>query len=539
MSDFFMNLYLKKSEVISLLLEHIQLTLLAVLIAVVIGVPLGIFITNYKKLAKIVIGFANLVQAIPSLAILGFLIPVVGIGSVPAIIMVVLYSMLPIIKNTYTGISNINPDMIESAKGVGMTNIQILKIVKIPLAMPMIMAGIRISGVTAVGLMTIAAFVGAGGLGYLVFSGIQTVDNNLILFGAIPAAILALIIDYITSKIEYAVMPNGIRKSDGTMKVKRGNKGRKKKNKIIALVTSIILIVIILFSTNVFNKSSNKIVIASKNFTEQIILGNMLEQLIEAKTDIDVETKLNLGGTQVAYSALKSGSVDLYVEYTGTAYVNLLDIKDGNTNPDEVYDKVNEIFKEKENIEFLDPLGFNNTYALAVRKDTAEKYNLKSISDLEKVSEEFLMGPTIEFANREDGLLGLDKAYNLNFKKVKPIDGGLRYTALMNNESDVIDAFTTDGLLDKFGLKVLEDDKNFFPPYYAAPLIRMDTLKEHPELEEVLNLLSNKITDEKMRKLNYEVDVNGRDPKVVANEFFSIRRIYKLTFKYYLGKERI
>ena len=130
-----------------------------------------------------------------------------------------------------------------------------------------------------------------------------------------------------------------------------------------------------------------------------------------------------------------------------------------------------------------------------------------------------LMGPTIEFANREDGLLGLNKAYNLNFKDVKPVDGGLRYTALMNKESDVIDAFTTDGLLDKFGLEVLEDDKNFFPPYYAAPLIRMDTLKEHPELEEVLNLLANKITDKTMRKLNYEVDVNGRDPETVANEF--------------------
>lgn len=519
MNDFFVNLYLKKSEVLSLLLEHIELTLLAVLIAVFIGVPLGIFITNYKKLSKIVIGFANLVQAIPSLAILGFLIPVVGIGSVPAIIMVVLYSMLPIIKNTYTGISNINPDMIEAAKGVGMTKTQILRIVKIPLAMPMIMAGIRISGVTAVGLMTIAAFVGAGGLGYLVFSGIQTVDNNLILFGAIPAAILALVIDWITAKIEYAVMPNGIKKSDGTMKVKRGNKGTGKRNKIIALVTSLILIVILFFSNNPFQKSSNKIVIASKNFTEQIILGNMLEQLIEAKTDIDVETKLNLGGTQVAYSALKSGSVDLYVEYTGTAYVNLLDIKDGNNNPDEVYNKANELLKEKEKVQFLKPLGFNNTYALAVRKDTAEKYNLKSISDLSGISQEFLMGPTIEFANREDGLLGLNKAYNLNFKDVKPVDGGLRYTALMNKESDVIDAFTTDGLLDKFGLEVLEDDKNFFPPYYAAPLIRMDTLKEHPELEEVLNLLANKITDKTMRKLNYEVDVNGRDPETVANEF--------------------
>ena len=519
MNDFFVNLYLKKSEVLSLLLEHIELTLLAVLIAVFIGVPLGIFITNYKKLSKIVIGFANLVQAIPSLAILGFLIPLVGIGSVPAIIMVVLYSMLPIIKNTYTGISNINPDMIEAAKGVGMTKTQILRIVKIPLAMPMIMAGIRISGVTAVGLMTIAAFVGAGGLGYLVFSGIQTVDNNLILFGAIPAAILALVIDWITAKIEYAVMPNGIKKSDGTMKVKRGNKGTGKRNKIIALVTSLILIVILFFSNNPFQKSSNKIVIASKNFTEQIILGNMLEQLIEAKTDIDVETKLNLGGTQVAYSALKSGSVDLYVEYTGTAYVNLLDIKDGNTNPDEVYSKANELLKENEKVQFLKPLGFNNTYALAVRKDTAEKYNLKSISDLSGISQEFLMGPTIEFANREDGLLGLNKAYNLNFKDVKPVDGGLRYTALMNKESDVIDAFTTDGLLDKFGLEVLEDDKNFFPPYYAAPLIRMDTLKEHPELEEVLNLLANKITDKTMRKLNYEVDVNGRDPETVANEF--------------------
>lgn len=519
MNEFFVNLSLKKSEVGSLLLEHIELTLMAVLIAVFIGVPLGIFITNHKKLAKIVIGFANLVQAIPSLAILGFLIPVIGIGSAPAITMVVLYSMLPIIKNTYTGISNINPDTLEAAKGVGMTKTQTLKIVKIPLAMPIIMAGIRISAVTAVGLMTIAAFVGAGGLGYLVFSGIQTVDNNLILFGAIPAAILALIIDGVTSKIEYAVMPNGIRKSDGTMKVKRGNKGSGKRNKLIAVVISVALIITLLISNNPFKKSDNKIVLASKNFTEQIILGNMLEQLIEAKTDIDVETKLNLGGTQVAYSALKAGSVDLYVEYTGTAYVNLLNIQDGNTNPDEVYNKVNEILKEKESVEFLEPLGFNNTYALAVRKETAEKYNLQKVSDLSNISGELLIGPTIEFANREDGLLGLNRAYNLKFGEIKPVDGGLRYTALMNNESDVIDAFTTDGLLDKFGLVVLEDDKNFFPPYYAASLVRMDTLEEHPELKEVLNLLAGNITDAKMRKLNYEVDVNGRDPKIVANEF--------------------
>ena len=244
MSTFMEQLMTKKSEILSLLLEHIQLTVIAVLIAVVIGVPLGIFITKNKKLASGVIGFANLTQAIPSLAILGFLIPVIGIGSAPAITMVVLYSMLPIIKNTYTGITNINPDTLEAAKGLGMTSGQTLKLIKIPLAMPVMMAGIRMAAVTAVGLMTIAAFVGAGGLGYLVFSGIQTVDNNLILFGAIPAAILALVIDWITGKIEAATMPNGIRKSDGTMKVKRNgsNKNKnKKRNVIIASVLAVIV----------------------------------------------------------------------------------------------------------------------------------------------------------------------------------------------------------------------------------------------------------------------------------------------------------
>ncbi|MDZ5034324.1 ABC transporter permease/substrate-binding protein, partial [Clostridium perfringens] len=215
--------------------------------------------------------------------------------------------MLPIIKNTYTGVTNINPDMLEAAKGLGMTSGQTLELIKIPLAMPVMMAGIRMAAVTAVGLMTIAAFVGAGGLGYLVFSGIQTVDNNLILFGAIPAAILALIIDWITGKIEEATMPNGIKKSDGTMKVKRNGSNKNKKGNII--IASVVAVVVIggALASSILSRSDNKITIGSKNYTEQLILGNMLEELIENKTDIDVETKLNLGGTQVAFNALKSG----------------------------------------------------------------------------------------------------------------------------------------------------------------------------------------------------------------------------------------
>ena len=320
MSTFMEQLMTKKSEILSLLLEHIQLTVIAVLIAVVIGVPLGIFITKNKKLASGVIGFANLTQAIPSLAILGFLIPVIGIGSAPAITMVVLYSMLPIIKNTYTGITNINPDTLEAAKGLGMTSGQTLKLIKIPLAMPVMMAGIRMAAVTAVGLMTIAAFVGAGGLGYLVFSGIQTVDNNLILFGAIPAAILALVIDWITGKIEAATMPNGIRKSDGTMKVKRnGSNKNKKRNVIIASVLAVIVIGGAI-GTSIINRNEKKITIASKNYTEQLILGNVLSELVKANTDIKVEEKFNLGGSQVTFNALKSGAADVYVEYLGTKF---------------------------------------------------------------------------------------------------------------------------------------------------------------------------------------------------------------------------
>ncbi|ABS32857.1 ABC transporter permease [Clostridium botulinum] len=519
MNNFIQQLILKRSEIFSLLIEHIELTLIAVLIAVVIGVPLGIIITKNKKIANIVIGFANLTQAIPSLAILGFLIPLIGIGSAPAITMVVLYSMLPILKNTYTGITNINPDMLEAAKGLGMTNTQTLKLIKIPLAMPIIMAGVRIASVTAVGLMTIAAFVGAGGLGYLVFSGIQTVDNNLILFGAIPAAILALIIDWITGRIEEATMPNGIKKADGTMKVK-GNSSNKnrKRNTIIASILGV-LIVLALIVPKLIGLGDKKVVIGSKNFTEQIILGNILEELIDNKTDIDVETKLNLGGTQVSFNALKTGGIDMYVEYTGTAYGNMLNIKKPNRDRQAVYNTVKKEFKEKFGIEVLNPIGFNNTYVMATTKEIAQKYNLKTTSDLANVSSKMILGPTIEFANREDGIIGLNKAYNMNFKAVKPIDGGLRYKALVNNETQIIDAFTTDGLIEQFNLVLLEDDKHFFPDYYAVPIVKEETLKKFPELKEVLGALDGKITDEKMRKLNYEVDVNKRDPKEVAKEF--------------------
>ena len=201
----------RKSEITGLLMQHIQLTIFSILIAVAIAIPLGILIVRYRKLAGPVIGFTNIVQSIPSLALLGFLIPVLGIGSKPAIIMVVMYSLLPIVKSTYTGLTNIDPSLIEAGKGMGLTETQVLLKVRFPLAMPIIMSGVRISSVTAVGLMTIAAFIGAGGLGYLVYSGVSTVNNNMILAGAIPACFLAIFLDIIIGKVEDIVVPIGIR----------------------------------------------------------------------------------------------------------------------------------------------------------------------------------------------------------------------------------------------------------------------------------------------------------------------------------------
>ncbi|WAA11000.1 glycine betaine ABC transporter substrate-binding protein [Fervidibacillus albus] len=500
-------------QILDLLWQHIYLTFFSVFVAAVIGVPLGILISRSKALSKPVIGFANVVQAVPSLALLGFLIPFIGIGSTPAIVMVVLYSLLPIVKNTYTGLTNIDKDILEAARGIGLTNGQMMTKVQLPLAMPVIMAGVRISAVTAVGLMTIAAFVGAGGLGFLVFSGVSSVDNNMILAGAIPACILALLIDYAVGKIEknisYTNKKYGSTITDGK---------RKRRNITIAAASVLILVIAVVLIVNPFSKNEKTISIGSKNYTEQILLGHIFAELIEAQTDIKVERDLNLGGTQVAFLALTNDEIDLYIEYTGTLFVDVLD-QPPISDQEKVYNTVKTELMGKYDVETLDPLGFNNTYTLAVRGDTAEQYNLETFSDLAAVSDQLRVGGTIEFLNREDGLKGLIETYGMNFQSTNAVNGGLRYNAINNDEVDVISAFATDGLLEEFKLTVLKDDQSFFPPYYAVPIVRSETLKQYPELKEVLNLLAGKMTDDKMRELNFRVDSLKESPQDVARDF--------------------
>ncbi|WP_232697485.1 ABC transporter substrate-binding protein [Brevibacillus daliensis] len=266
------------------------------------------------------------------------------------------------------------------------------------------------------------------------------------------------------------------------------------------------------------SNASNIVTVVGKDFSEQDVLANLLTVMIEQNTDLQVETKTFLGGTDVCFNAVKTGSADMYVEYTGTGYVNILG-KKAATDPQTVYDVVKTDFQKEYQLEWLEPIGFNNTYAITITKETAEKYNLKKISDLKAHASSLTLGTTQEFLERPDGKKGLEQAYGFTFKDTKAMNTGLKYTAINGGEVQVIDAYSTDGQLVKHNLVTLEDDLGFFPPYYAAPLVRAETLEKHPEIKEVLNKLAGTINDKEMAALNAKVEVDKQKPKVVATDW--------------------
>ncbi|MCL2233730.1 MAG: glycine/betaine ABC transporter substrate-binding protein, partial [Treponema sp.] len=266
------------------------------------------------------------------------------------------------------------------------------------------------------------------------------------------------------------------------------------------------LILSLAFTACPGGRRGDTIVIGAKDFTEQFILGYILQALIEEHTDLNTRVVSNLP-TWILFQSLSQpgGEVDIYIEYTGTIVGNIF----GDTtprSPDETFRVAREGLRDRYNIRMLDRIGFNNTYTLSVRPDTAQQFNLWTISDLARVSNQLILGGTMEFVNREDGLLGLRRAYGgLEFRSEVTINGVLRYTALMNDEIQVTDAFSTDGMLLRFNLVVLEDDLEFFPAYHAAVLMLEETAQRFPQLVEVSNMLTGVLDDQSMRRLNYLV----------------------------------
>ena len=487
---------------LNLTVEHILISLLAISIASVLGIILGIIISEYRRFSGLILGTVNILYTIPSIALLGFFITITGVGNTTALIALIIYALLPIIRSTYTGIVNINPLIIEASEGMGSTKLQQLFKVKLPLALPVLMSGIRNMVTMTIALAGIASFVGAGGLGVAIYRGITTNNSAMTFLGSLLIAILALIFDFILGIIE-----------------KRLTNHKRTKYKVNFKLIILGLFIIIFgayFSLN--SKKDKAINIATKPMTEGYILGQMLTELIEQDTDLKVNMTNGVGGgTSNIHPAIVKGEFDLYPEYTGTSWEAVLK-KEGSYDESK-FDELQEEYKEKYNLEYVNLYGFNNTYGLAVNKDIAEKYNLKTYSDLAKVSNNLIFGAEYDFFEREDGYKELQKVYNMDFKKKIDMDIGLKYQAMKDKKIDVMVIFTTDGQLAISDVVVLEDDKKMYPSYRAGTVVRSEILSKYPELKAVLEKLNNILDDKTMADLNYQVESEGKKPEDVAREY--------------------
>lgn len=488
---------------LELLLEHVEISLISILIAIVLGGLVGILISEFQKTAKPTLGVINFLYTIPSISMLGFLIPFSGVGNATAVIALTVYALLPMVRNTHTGIANVDPAVLEAAKGMGSTKAQILFKIKLPLAMPVIMSGIRNMVTMTIALAGIASFIGAGGLGVAIYRGITTNNTAMTMVGSLLIALLALVMDFLLGFLEKRISKRSVK--------------AKKANKIMAVV-AVILCLGIAGNTLINTVQKDTIHIATKPMTEQYILGEMLDMLIEQDTDLNVELTQGVGGgTSNIQPAMESGEFDLYPEYTGTGWNMVL--KHDGLYTEDLFSELEEEYSQRFHMDWVGMYGFNNTYGLVVRREIAQQYHLQTYSDLRSVAGSLTFGAEYDFFERKDGYDALCETYGLNFGKTMDLDIGLKYQAINQGQIDVMVIFTTDGQLSASDVVVLEDDKHFYPSYVCGNVVRQEVLEQYPELEAVLEKLSGLITDSDMAAMNYAVETENKEPRDVAEEF--------------------
>lgn len=489
---------------------HLDLVLEAIALAALIGVPLGVLATRSKAAERVAVGAANALQTVPSLALLGFLLILFGgtIGKPPALAALVVYSLLPILQNTIVGLRSIEPSLLEAADGMGMTAWQRLRIVELPLAWPVILGGVRIATVAAVGMATIAAAIGARGLGSFIFRGVSLSDPRLILLGALPAAGLGLLCDAVLG----GLVAGGRAEPSPRARTRRFVS-------IIGLLAILGVAAWGYVGEALRARGGTGVVIGSKDASEAILLAHMLADIIEAELPVRVDRRLNLGGTLVCYNAVARGGLDAYVEYTGTALTTILHEPPVN-DPAEALRRVREGCLRRDRVRVLDPLGFENTFAILMRREQAERLGVRTISDLRTHEDTLRCGFGPEFMNRADGYPGLVDRYGLEFAITpREMDRNLLYEAVARGTLDVAAGDSTDGRIEALDLVVLEDDLRYFPPYEAVPLAAERALRRVPGLEQALNRLAGRLDAATMRRLNVQVDRDKRDPREVAREF--------------------
>ncbi|WP_438730018.1 ABC transporter permease/substrate-binding protein [Parasphingorhabdus sp. DH2-15] len=477
-----------------LLVEHVRISFSALALGLLIALPLAIWAARSKRVAQIALGFASLVQTIPALALLALFYPlllalttVMGdiispLGFLPSLLALTLYALLPIMRNTVTGLNGVNPALKEAADGIGMTGWQKLRLVEGPLAAPTIMAGIRTASVWTIGAATLATTVGQASLGNLIFTGLQIQNWSLVLAGCISAAALAISVDILLGMVETGIAQ------------------RKRLRVIIASVLLALGLGYALLPDS-SNNDDDTIVIGAKGFSEQYILARVIGQRLE-EAGYKVSYREGLGSA-VVFQAVSNGDIDISIDYSGTIWTNEMKREDRKPAT-QMLEEIGDWVEKTQGIKLLGALGFENTYAFAVRKDDAQRLDLKSLDDLARVSPQFTFGTDTEFLERPEWQ-SVEQAYDMNFKQETSFDPTFMYNALDSGQADVISAFSSDGRIAAYGFTVLDDPKGAVPAYDAMVMISPRS-KEDTKLLSALQPLIGAIPVETMREANYQVD---------------------------------
>lgn len=481
------------ARVPELLAQHLLLAFAALLLGLVVSLPLAVVSARNKTVARVVLGFASLVQTIPSLALLALFYPILlsistvvgggipALGFLPSLLALMLYALLPILRNAITGLNNLDPAVLEAADGMGMTAWQKLRLVEAPLVLPVLMAGIRTAAVWTIGAATLSTTVGQPSLGDLIFAGLQTQNWALVLAGCIAAAGLALSVDALLGLAEYGIAHR-----------RRG---------LVWVSLGVLLLGVAVALAPALPSGKHKIVVGAKGFSEQFILARLIGHRLEA-AGYTVEYREGLG-SGVAFAALAGGDVDVYVDYSGTIWTNQM--KRSDVPPrDAIVAGVAKWALEQHRVTLLGSLGFENAYAFAMRGPDAKKRGITSLADLARIAPQLNMATDVEFLERSEWRAVRD-AYGLSFKSARPYQPTFMYKALSSGEADVIPAFSSDGRIAADGLKVLSDPKGAIPGYDAILMVS-PAHSGDARFQAALKQMVGSIPVEVMREANYMVD---------------------------------
>lgn len=479
---------------------HLYLSLIALAVGLLASVPLGVYAARRPRLSELMLGLAGVIQTVPSLALLALMVPLLGgrVGGLPAFLALVLYSVLPILANTVLGLKGVDPGAVKAGRGLGMTEWQLLRRVQLPLALPVVIGGVRTATVLVVGTATLATPVGAATLGNYIFEGLETRNYLSTVFGCVCAALLAVVLDQLIRLLEKAVA---------------------QRNRALGYAAGAALALVVVgglvypVKRILFPPDAT---VASGSFTEQYVLSDLLREHVNRRGLPKVRQRKGMSGG-IQFDSLRAGQIDCYVSYTGDIWTTIMhrtDTPDRATMLAEMRE-----YLQQYGIVCLDPLGFEDAYALAMRKDRAAELKVETIADLKRVAPQLKIAADLQFFGRPEWSRLRDPAdgYGLTFAEVKSLDQNFTYGAVHDREVDVIVAYTSDGRINKYDLVILRDEPLHVFPNYDAIILVSPRVDNEGRLMAALEELSGSISMDLMRQANLDVDVNGKSTREAAS----------------------